>query len=447
MDTIVAISTPLAKGAISIIRMSGEESASIAKKIANLPLDYHLQPRYARLSNLYDKDGILIDKAIMIYFKSPGSFSGEDIIEFQTHGGIIISQQILETCLHFGARIAKAGEFSYRALMNGKMDLVQLEATVAMINNNNMNLAKLLTRNLEGKLSQLLEKSRTKILEVVAQIEINIDYADEDLDDNIISQALDNIESIIKSFDNILNATKQYHKLQNLKLCIIGRPNVGKSSILNLLLMKNRAIVSDISGTTRDIITEYIDINGNLISIADTAGIRQSNDIIESEGIKRSFEYAKDSDIILCVFDVSDGMQKEDLEILDLCKKLDKIILVVLNKNDLSHVNNYDFSSFDTISINTKDDNNAKILRDKIADLITMQIDTQTLVLTNNTQITLLKDSLNHLKEAINLLKNGNLELSSLELTNALKLIGNITKPYNVEDMLDSMFSQFCVGK
>ena len=161
MDTIVAISTPLAKGAISIIRMSGEESASIAKKIANLPLDYHLQPRYARLSNLYDKDGILIDKAIMIYFKSPGSFSGEDIIEFQTHGGIIISQQILETCLHFGARIAKAGEFSYRALMNGKMDLVQLEATVAMINNNNMNLAKLLTRNLEGKLSQLLEKSRT----------------------------------------------------------------------------------------------------------------------------------------------------------------------------------------------------------------------------------------------------------------------------------------------
>ena len=447
MDTIVAISTPLAKGAISIIRMSGEESASIAKKIANLPLDYHLQPRYARLSNLYDKDGILIDKAIMIYFKSPGSFSGEDIIEFQTHGGIIISQQILETCLHFGARIAKAGEFSYRALMNGKMDLVQLEATVAMINNNNINLAKLLTRNLEGKLSQLLEKSRTKILEVVAQIEINIDYADEDLDDNIISQALDNIESIIKSFDNILNATKQYHKLQNLKLCIIGRPNVGKSSILNLLLMKNRAIVSDISGTTRDIITEYIDINGNLISIADTAGIRQSNDIIESEGIKRSFEYAKDSDIILCVFDVSDGMQKEDLEILDLCKKLDKIILVVLNKNDLSHVNNYDFSSFDTISINTKDDNNAKILRDKIADLITMQIDTQTLVLTNNTQITLLKDSLNHLKEAVNLLKNGNLELSSLELTNALKLIGNITKPYNVEDMLDSMFSQFCVGK
>lgn len=473
MNTIVAISTALAKSAISIVRLSGDEALQIANRLLfsnnynnknhntcsnynltlsneNIAHDINLKliPRKATLCSIYNAKGDMIDKAIVIYFRSPKSFTGEDIVEIQSHGGILIAKEILNTCLEYGALLARAGEFSIRALRNGKLDLVELEATLALINNTNTNLTKLLTRNLDGQLSHLLESIRTQILTIIAQIEVNIDYADDDLDITILNQSLEILAKVIQRFELILDSSRHYHKLQNMKLCIIGKPNVGKSSLLNLLLMQDRAIVSEQAGTTRDTITAMLDICGNLISLTDTAGIRTSTDSIEMQGIERSFQSAKESDILLCVFDSSEYMDAQDFLIIDFLKQCkDKCILIVLNKNDLAQKNTYNFSNFCVISLNTKDKLNAKLLKEKIATFLTMDIDNETFVLTSTMQSTLLESACKNLSAARQYLIDGILELASYELHQSLQAIGDMTKPYNVEDMLDSMFSQFCVGK
>lgn len=473
MNTIVAISTALAKSAISIVRLSGDEALQIANRLLfsnnynnknhnacsnynltlsneNIAHDINLKliPRKATLCSIYNAKGDMIDKAIVIYFRSPKSFTGEDIVEIQSHGGILIAKEILNTCLEYGALLARAGEFSIRALRNGKLDLVELEATLALINNTNTNLTKLLTRNLDGQLSHLLESIRTQILTIIAQIEVNIDYADDDLDITILNQSLEILTNVIQRFELILDSSRHYHKLQNMKLCIIGKPNVGKSSLLNLLLMQDRAIVSEQAGTTRDTITAMLDICGNLISLTDTAGIRISTDSIEMQGIERSFQSAKESDILLCVFDSSEYMDAQDFLIIDFLKQCkDKCILIVLNKNDLAQKNTYNFSNFCVISLNTKDKLNAKLLKEKIATFLTMDIDNETFVLTSTMQSTLLESACKNLSAARQYLIDGILELASYELHQSLQAIGDMTKPYNVEDMLDSMFSQFCVGK
>ena len=441
MNTIVAISSALAKSAISIIRLSGDEALHIASKLLKKDaLENLLIPRKATLHRIYNEKGEMLDKAIVIYFKSPKSFTGEDIVEFQSHGGILVANEILKACLAFGATLAKAGEFSMQALRNNKLDLVELEATLALINNTNTNLTKLLTRNMDGKLSEMLESVRQEILNIIAQIEVNIDYSEEDLDKDILSKSVSTLLSIQARFQAILDSSKHYQKLQDIKLCIIGKPNVGKSSLLNLLLMQDRAIVSDIAGTTRDTITAMLDICGNLVSLTDS---------IEMQGIEKSMKSARESEIILCVFDISKPMSKEDFEILDFLKSecSNKSVLIVLNKNDLARQNTHDFTPFQTITLNTKDENNARLLKEKIANFLTMEIDNNTFVLTNATQSNLLESACKNLSIAKELLMNGSLELASFELHQSLQSIGSMTKPYDVEDMLDSMFSQFCVGK
>lgn len=468
MDTIVAISTALAKSAISIIRLSGDMSLQIASKIlmpicskslskttsqsssvADDRLLPFLLPRKATLCNVYSASGDILDKAIAIYFQAPKSFTGEDIVEIQSHGGILMAKEILNLCLKNGAILAKPGEFSMRALRNDKLDLVELEATLALINNTNTNLTKLIARNLDGRLSRMLESIRTQILSIIAQMEVNIDYADDDLDSIILNDSLNILEDVISRFELMLDSSRHYHKLQNIKLCIIGKPNVGKSSLLNLLLMQDRAIVSERAGTTRDTITAILDICGNLVSLTDTAGIHASTDSIEMQGIERSFQSARESDIVLCVFDISRPMDTQDFVIMDFLRQecKDKSILIVLNKNDLLNKNDYDFSDFEVIKLNTRDEVNAGFLKEKIATFLTMDIDSEMLVLTNTTQSTLLESACRNLSAARQHLLNGILELASYELNQSLQSIGQMTKPYDVEDMLNSMFSQFCVGK
>lgn len=452
MNTIVAISSALAKSAISIIRLSGDEALSIVSKLLKKEDEKQeslLVPRVAMLRNIYNEKGEMLDKAIIIYFKSPKSFTGEDIVEIQSHGGVLLANEILKACLAFGAILAKAGEFSMRALRNNKLDLVELEATIALINNTNTNLTKLLTRNMDGKLSQMLESLREKILHIIAQIEVNIDYSEEDLDKDILSKSVSTLLSIRVRFQDILDSSRHYQRLQDIKLCIIGKPNVGKSSLLNLLLMQDRAIVSDVAGTTRDTITAMLDICGNLVSLTDTAGIHASTNSIEKQGIEKSFKSARDSEIILCVFDISEQMSEEDFLILDFLKKecINKSVLIVLNKNDLTKQNTYDFTPFQIVELNTKDEYSARLLKKKIANFLTMDIDRDTFVLTNTAQIMLLESVCSNLDTAKNFLLNGELELASFELLQGLQSLGAMTKPYNVEDMLDSMFSQFCVGK
>lgn len=448
-STIVAISSGISKSAISIVRLSGARALEIVYKLLDSKdKKKPLVPRRASLRNIYDNKNELIDTAIIIYFKSPKSYTGEDIVEIQTHGGSIVANDILSACLSNGATLALPGEFSRRALKNGKLDLIKLDSIIALINSKNANFRALLTRNLSGKLESNLESIRAKLLEIIAQIEVNIDYAEEELDSNILNISLKNLQNIESNFKNIIDSTTKYNKLQNLNLCILGRPNVGKSSLLNMLLNENRAIVSDIEGTTRDAISEFVEIKGNLIKIVDTAGIRESKDSIESQGIQKSFEFAKKSDILLCIFDISCEMNDDDKKILNFLDSMkDKYILVVLNKIDLVAKNTYEFTNFEVVKISTKDSKYANILKDKIAKIITFNIDKDTLILTNNMQKEFLESALLNLQNAKTFLESNTLELASLELTAALKNLSNITKPYNVEEMLDSMFSQFCVGK
>lgn len=453
--TIVAISTALARSAISIVRLSGEGALDIAHcflsgKKSRLDSKIELIPRHAKLCAIYDSNSRLLDRAIVIYFKAPFSFNGEDIVEIQSHGGILIAQEILKSALEFGAMLASPGEFSKRALYNGKMDLLELEATLAIINNTNTNLTQLLARNLTGQCAKMLESSRQIVLEIIAQIEVNIDYSNEDLDPKILEKSLISLKTLITRFSSIVESSAHYSRLQGIKLSILGKPNVGKSSLLNLLLLRDRAIVSEVAGTTRDVISESLDINGNIVCLNDTAGIHTSFDSIENDGIKRSFECAMESDILLCLFDLSLEMDSNDNRILDFissdCMR-EKSILVVLNKSDLERRNHYDFSSFNYCTINTKDISNRQIITQKIEQFLTMHIDNDTLVLTNAMQINLLKNALHNLERAFALLSKNTLELASLELMESLQNLGAITKPYDVEEVLDSMFSQFCVGK
>lgn len=469
MHTIVAIATALAKSAISIVRLSGADSLRIASRLltparsqsqseshspSNLDspnLDsLNLEPRKAVLRSIYDSNGNMLDKAIIIYFQAPASFTGEDIVEIQSHGGLLIANEIVRSCLFFGASLARAGEFSMRALRNNKLDLVELEATLALINNTNTNLTKLLTRNLDGQLSRMLESIRTQILTIIAHLEVSIDYSEEDLDPTMLSQSLATLHSIEQQFQAVLDSSRHYQRLQHAKLCILGKPNVGKSSLLNLLLLQERAIVSDVAGTTRDTITSMLDICGNLVMLTDTAGVRTATDSIEQQGIERSLQSARESDILLCVFDSSKPMDSEDRAILDFIETQSdegKSLLIVLNKSDLPRENFHDFGALPTITLNTKDSHHASALKERIASFLTMEIDSHTLIVTSSMQGALLESACVNLKAAATLLREGAIELASYELQQSLQSLGNMTSPYNVEEMLDSMFSQFCVGK
>lgn len=446
---IVAISTALSRSAISITRLCGSNALNIAKNIVDKPLI----PRVATLCNAYDKDGNLIDKLICIYFKAPNSFNGEDIVEFQSHGGVVIAREILKLCIDLGARVALPGEFSKIALLNNKMDMIEIEALNSAINSTNTNLNKAFMRNANGELKKLLDFVREKIVQAIAQIEVNIDYSEEDLDNKILQNTVSDLGNIKTKFNSILESTKIHSKLQNIKLSIIGKPNVGKSSILNLLLSHNRAIVSNIAGTTRDIITEIIDIDGNLIQIIDTAGIRESGDTIENMGIEKSMEVAKISDILLCVFDSSTEMEIKDYEILDFATSQNAKVFIILNKNDLEK--KIDFLDFkgnykdDIISINTLDslsNNSNQILREKISAYLN-GFNKDELILMNSIQENVFLDSVKCIEKSIIYLQDNKLELASFELNEILKNIATFTKPYDNDEVLDSMFSQFCVGK
>ncbi len=446
-DTIVAIATPSGSGGISIVRVSGKNSLDIAKKITKRGL---LKPRFAHLCNLYDKDNNLIDEAIVIFFKSPNSFTGEDIVEFQTHGGDMISSLIVEECLNLGARLANPGEFSKRAFLNDKMDLTKAEAISAMIDAKSKDAIKLLSKQLKGELKEFVDDIREQLVEILAFIEVNIDYAEEDLPTDLQDQILEKLNSINKKLeDALLSSMLREGMIEGYKISIIGKPNVGKSTILNRLLSYDRAITSDIAGTTRDTIEESLKIGDHLVKIVDTAGIRDSKEEIEKIGIERSIKSAKESDLILAVFDQSRSIQKDDLKILEFLNQLsDKNIIYILNKSD-KESKSFDINLFKdkkTISFNK----NGSI--DKIVNSIKELLDKSSfedggLVLISKRQVKSVKKANFAIKEAIENLHIDELELFAYNINDAIEYISSITKGFERDEILDKMFSSFCLGK
>jgi len=442
MNTIAAIATPKGVGAISIVRLSGDKSLEIAKKLTKKDL----LPRMATLSKIYDYENSLVDIALVIYFKGPNSFTGEDIVEFQCHGGYAVSKIILDTLFKYGVKPAAPGEFSKRAFLNGKIDASQAEAIAKLIETRSKEGAKLLSRQLEGELSKFVDDIRNKLIEIMAYSEVFIDYAEEDLPETMNEDILIRLENIKKILIKTLEASKRREGMLNgYKIAIVGKPNVGKSSILNAFLNTNRAIVSDIAGTTRDTIEEDIQIGSHLIRIVDTAGIRKAKDEIEKIGVSKSREAIEKSDIVLAVFDAN-SFNIEDEDILGLIKNQKKDVIVAINKTDNGITINLDkFKDFNLVQISAKED--IIPLIKKLEEILDNYSGGEDYVLISARQINAVSSALNEINFSEEFLSTGELELFSYHIQNAIKEISDITKTFEYDEMLEKMFGSFCVGK
>jgi tRNA modification GTPase len=444
-NSIVAIATAQGVSSISIIRVSGEAALEIANKVSHLE---NIIPRHAHLTSLYNANQELIDHAIMIYFVAPSSFTGEEIVEFQCHGGMIVAQEILDTILSYGVRLAEPGEFSKRAFLNGKIDLTEAEAISKLIEAKSLDAAKILAKQMKGELKTFVDESREALLRSLAYSEVMIDYAEEDIPDDIMESIVTQLDGLTTKIEQIVDASYRRRGLiEGFKVAIIGKPNVGKSSLLNALLSYDRAIVSDIAGTTRDTIEEQVRIGSHIIRLVDTAGIRESEDTIEKIGIERSLSSVDDADVIVALFDASRVYDEEDEKILSLLETLkDKHLIVAFNKSDLQY--QFDttlLAEYDTLEVSAK--KSFERLTERLESLFDSIGEGEELMLITTRQIEAVNRARFSIQEAKYPLLNGELEFFSYHLQEAVKAISSISKPYDSEEILDKMFGEFCLGK
>ncbi|EAJ8216759.1 tRNA uridine-5-carboxymethylaminomethyl(34) synthesis GTPase MnmE [Campylobacter jejuni] len=440
-DTIAAIATAHGVGSISIVRLSGERALEFALKLSHKT---KLTPRHATFTKLFNQNNEIIDEAIMIYFKAPYSFTGEDIVEFQTHGGFSVSEVLLEELVSLGARLALAGEFSKRACLNGKMTPLKALNIQDLILSKSALAAKIIARNMQGNLGELLEKIRTDLVKTLAFVETSIDYAADDLPSDLLEQISTMCEENSKILKEIYTLSQSKKGLiEGFKIAIVGKPNVGKSSLLNALLSYERAIVSDIAGTTRDTIEESFKLGTHLLRIIDTAGIRESKDVIEQIGVALSKKSLEDADIILAVFDASRVQDKEDEKIFDLLANTDKKIFWILNKSDLENV----FK-------NTQNKNFIKLSAQKDITLLKEELqnyfnsfDSEGIMVSSLDLINACKISSEAIFRAKGLLEESSLELFAFELNLAINELARFTKDFQRDEILDEMFGNFCLGK
>ncbi|QIW63564.1 tRNA uridine-5-carboxymethylaminomethyl(34) synthesis GTPase MnmE [Campylobacter jejuni] len=440
-DTIAAIATAHGVGSISIVRLSGERALEFALKLSHKT---KLTPRHATFTKLFNQNNEIIDEAIMIYFKAPYSFTGEDIVEFQTHGGFSVSEVLLEELVSLGARLALAGEFSKRACLNGKMTPLKALNIQDLILSKSALAAKIIARNMQGNLGELLEKIRTDLVKTLAFVETSIDYADDDLPSDLLEQISTMCEENSKILKEIYTLSQSKKGLiEGFKIAIVGKPNVGKSSLLNALLSYERAIVSDIAGTTRDTIEESFKLGTHLLRIIDTAGIRESKDAIEQIGVALSKKSLEDADIILAVFDASRVQDKEDEKIFELLANADKKIFWILNKSDLENVfKNTQNKNF--IKLSAQKD--ITLLKEELQNYLN-SFDSEGIMVSSLDLINACKISSEAIFRAKGLLEESSLELFAFELNLAINELARFTKDFQRDEILDEMFGNFCLGK
>lgn len=445
-ETIAAIATAHGVGSIAIVRISGEDAKAIAAKLTG---GKPLRDRHAHLYALYNEKNELIDEAIVLSFEGPRSFTGEDVVELQCHGGQIVAEEVLSSVLESGARLARPGEFSKRAFLNGRIDLTEAEAIARLIEAKSEDAAKILARQMKGSLRGFVESNRDALLEMLAYSEVSIDYAEEDLPQDLVDQISQKLDTIASALRRTLATSERRRGLmQGFKVAIIGKPNVGKSSLLNSLLDYNRAIVSDIAGTTRDTIEEQVRIGTHLIRIVDTAGIREAGDEIERIGIERSIDAVRESDIVIALFDGSRVMDEEDRAILSLMReyKADREVVAVLNKTDLPQ--RFDaraLDRFEPIRMSCKQD--TSVLVDALQALMDAQNVSDETMLISHRQVDAVKGALAAIEQAREPLEEQELELFSFHIGEAIRALASITRPFDNEEMLEKMFGSFCLGK
>ncbi len=444
-DSIAAIATASGVSSISIIRVSGTRSLEIAKRLSHRE---EIIPRYAHLTSLYTSQDHLIDQAILLFFAAPYSFTGEAVVEFQCHGGMIVAQEILDTIVSYGVRLAEPGEFSKRAFLNGKIDLTKAEAIAKLIEAKSLDAAKILAKQMKGELKAFVDENREALLKSLAYSEVMIDYAEEDIPEDMMQTIAQQLIGLEQKIDQIVEVSHRRRGLiEGFKVAIIGKPNVGKSSLLNALLSYERAIVSEIAGTTRDTIEEQVRIGSHIIRLVDTAGIRESDDTIEKIGIERSMSSVEDADIIIALFDASREFDAEDEAIVSILQTLgDKHLIVALNKCDLSQrLDPSPLASYEPLEVSAK--RGFETLTTRLAELLDSIGEGEELMLISSRQIEAVKQTKRAIGDAKLPLAGGELEFFSYHLQEAIQAISSISKPYDSEEILDKMFGEFCLGK
>lgn len=456
-DTIAAIATScLGESGISIIRVSGNNALTIVNSIFqgknNRPLS-DIKSYTMRYGNIINKsNGEYIDEVIVSYMKGPKSFTAEDTLEINCHGGIIVTNRVLEAVIEEGARLAEPGEYTKRAFLNGRIDLSQAEAVIDIIRAKTELSVKAALAQSGGKISREISILRHKLLSVIAHIEATVDFPEDDLEEITSQNVISELKVINEEIIMLLRNSNEGKIIRDgLSTVIIGKPNVGKSSLLNAFLNENRAIVTDVPGTTRDIIEEYINIEGIPIKIIDTAGIRETEDVIEKIGIEKSKDKINDADLIILMLDSSNKIEQEDIQIIDYI--IDKKYIVLLNKSDLENkMNTLELSPLNSnyiIEVSAKTGEGLNKVQQCIKELFfNGEIEPKDMIITNTRHKDALIRAQISLKEAESVLKQTSaIDLASIDLRNCWKCLGEISGETLEEDIIDKIFAEFCIGK
>lgn len=457
-DTISSISTPMGEGAIAIVRLSGDEAINIADKIYKgkhklINVDSHTI-NYGHIIDPETND--IVEEVMVAVMRAPRTYTREDIVEINCHGGIMTVNRVLELTLSNGAKLAEPGEFTKRAFLNGRIDLSQAEATMDFIRSKTDRASKVAMQQIEGRLSTLIKGLRQSILEILAQVEVNIDYPEyDDVEEATNQFLLTEAEKIKASIEGLLQTGTQGKILrEGLSTVIVGKPNVGKSSMLNNLIQDNKAIVTEIAGTTRDVLEEYVNVRGVPLRLVDTAGIRETDDIVEKIGVERSREALSKADLILYVLNYNEALTESDYQLAEVIKNED--VIVIINKTDLSQALDIEAVK-QMVGVNTPivmtsmvDQSGIEQLEEKIRDLFfegTVSNQDMTYV-SNARHISLLKDAKQSISDAIIAAESGvPIDMIQIDLIKTWELLGEVIGESVADGLIDQLFSQFCLGK
>ena len=447
-DTIVGISTAMGKGAISIIRLSGPQAIEIVNEVFKGRNLNKVKSHTIHYGHIYNKDELL-DEVLVSVFRSPKTYTAEDVVEINCHGGSFVTNQVLKLLLEHNARLAEAGEFTKRAFLNGRIDLTKAESVMDVIDAESKNALKLANKGLRGDIADLITKKQQELLDIVAVIAVNIDYPEyDDVEEMTNTKVLPKINKLINDLEDILKKSNTAEKIKHgIDTVIVGQPNVGKSSLLNALLREDKAIVTSIAGTTRDVIEGKLNLENITLNLIDTAGIRETNDEVEKIGVDRSKAWLEKSELVLFLIDGSKEVDEEDYRLYETVKNYEH--LVIVNKQDLTQKAN--LTNFNNpIYISTKNQEDINKLEKAIVDKVLMDdinLDNLTYV-SNARQIDRLKHAIENLKNAVKAIDDGvYIDFIDIYLQDAWNSLGEILGNIKDGSLLDELFSKFCLGK
>ncbi|HGN7071893.1 TPA: tRNA uridine-5-carboxymethylaminomethyl(34) synthesis GTPase MnmE [Staphylococcus aureus] len=457
LDTITSISTPMGEGAIGIVRLSGPQAVEIADKLYKGKHLLNDVPSHTiNYGHIIDPESKEVVEEVMVsVLRAPKTFTREDIIEINCHGGILTINRVLELTMTYGARMAEPGEFTKRAFLNGRIDLSQAEAVMDFIRSKTDRASKVAMNQIEGRLSDLIKKQRQSILEILAQVEVNIDYPEyDDVEDATTEFLLEQSKEIKQEINRLLDTGAQGKIMrEGLSTVIVGKPNVGKSSMLNNLIQDNKAIVTEVAGTTRDVLEEYVNVRGVPLRLVDTAGIRETEDIVEKIGVERSRKALSQADLILFVLNNNEALTQEDYTLYEVVKNED--VIVIVNKMDLEQnidINEVKDMIGDTPLIQTS------MLKQEGIDELEIQIrdlffggevqNQDMKYVSNSRHISLLKQARQTIQDAIDAAESGvPMDMVQIDLTRTWEILGEIIGETASDELIDQLFSQFCLGK